>query len=186
MELYKSFKFTTLISSVILVVVGMVLTLKPELSIKMIAYSIGASILLFGLVNLISYFRKKALAPKSAMVNLILSIFSILLSLLIIIKPLMMASLIPIFLGLIVIVDGSLLFLTGLAYRKMLPSQGLISVLIGIVIIIFGCVIVLYPFATEVILMTFIGISLVITGCTNLINQLLIEFKSKKENEPTL
>ncbi|HKK95918.1 MAG TPA: DUF308 domain-containing protein [Anaerovoracaceae bacterium] len=185
MELYKSFKFTTLMSSLIMIALGLLLALKPELSIKMISYGIASAVLLFGIVNLISYFKKKAFTPTSAMLNLIFAIFSILLGLLIIIKPLLMASLIPIFLGLIIIVDGSLLLFAGLTYRKFLPKQGLTSIIIGIIIIIFGCIVVLYPFATELVLMTFIGISLVLTGATNLTNQLLIEFKTNK-NEPTL
>lgn len=181
MELYKSFKFTALTSSVIIILLGMVLTLKPELSIKMICYGVAASIFLFGAVNLISYLRKKAMTPKSAIFSLILGIFSILLGIFIFIRPLTLAALIPVFLGLIIMVDGSLLFFTGLAYRKLLPRQGLTSILVGLIIVIFGGIIILYPFATEIILMTFIGISLVITGVSNLINQLLIEFKSKKE-----
>ncbi|NLY82348.1 MAG: hypothetical protein GX078_06190 [Clostridiales bacterium] len=180
MELLKSLRLSTIMSSVIMLILGFALVLKPEMSIKMICYGCSAAFIAFGIISLFGYFIKKNINPRGAMLNLVLSIFTVLLGLFIFIRPIAVSSIIPIILGITLIVDGSLLFITGINFRKELPRKGLVAILIGLGICLLGIAIVLYPFESEIFLMTFIGISLIFTGISNLINQFIIEHNLKK------
>ncbi|MBK5253277.1 MAG: DUF308 domain-containing protein [Peptostreptococcaceae bacterium] len=180
MEIFKSLRLSAIMSSVIMLILGFALTTNPEMSIKMICYGCSAAFIAFGITNLFGYFIKKSANPKGAIFNLVVCIFTVLLGLFIFIRPVAVSSIIPIILGLTLVVDGALLFIMGFTFRKELPKKGLIAILIGLGIVVFGAIIVLYPFESEVILITFIGISLIVAGLSNLIHQFIVEHKLKK------
>jgi uncharacterized membrane protein HdeD (DUF308 family) len=180
MEILKSLRLSAIMSSVIMLILGFALTINPEMSIKMICYGCSAAFIAFGIANLFGYFIKKKANPKGAIFNLVVCIFTVLLGLFIFIRPATVSSIIPIILGLTLIVDGAIVFIIGIKFRKELPKKGLIAILIGLGIIVFGIIIVLYPFESEVLLMTFIGISFILAGITNLINQFIVEHNLKK------
>ena len=183
----KEFRLSAILTSAIMVVIGCVLCAKPKMSIKVICYIVAAAFLVFAVTRLIGYLRLKHESGAKAMGNLIVAIFVTVLAVFFFIRPVTIAQIIPIVLGIIILVDGIVLFFSGIAYHAFLPKSGFVSMLIGVLNIILGCLAITNVFATQVVLMEFIGVSLIVAGVANVGNQIMIErADSRKQNAKTV
>lgn len=179
----KEFRLSALLTSAIMIVIGCVLCAKPKLSITVVCYAVAAAFLVFAVTRLFGYFRFRHENGSQAIGNLIIAILVTVLAVFFFLRPITIAAIIPVILGLIILADGIVLFVSGLSFHSFLPRRGLMSLLIGVLNIILGCLAITNPFATQVVLMEFIGVSLVISGVTNIISQIMLEHADKKKQD---
>lgn len=170
----KTYKISALSASIATTIVGGVLFIKPEISLKLICYAVAIMVLAYSASKFVQYFAMKNNEQVSSTTALLVAVFTALLGLFLVLKPTTISQIIPIILGIIIIANGLLIFGLGIFYRLFLPKNGMLSIVFGLVCIILGLLCTLYSFKSQLILIQFIGISLLVSGISGLINNIFV------------
>lgn len=165
--------------SVVWVVFGAFLVAVPETVNGVICYGFGGIAIVYALIRMLAYFIKKEEREENrdafsgALTALLIGLF-------IIIKPELVAQIIPFICGIIIIVNGvsNLQYAIDLKkYSHKLWWTVLVSALISVVV---GSLIVFDPFTAATTLTVLIGAALIFTGLSNIWRYICIVRKLKK------
>lgn len=165
----KSVKSGYILTSVILCAAGLFLILFPGFSAKMLCLVAGILFLVFGGINLLSYWAK-GVYRELFMSDLIFGIFALILGLIMVLRPEGVLSILHFILGAVIFADGIAKVKTSVDARRFGISYWWVSALLAAVTIVFGVLILVNPFQTASVIMAIIGVSLLIEGGLNLIN----------------
>lgn len=163
----------SVVTSVIILVLGIFLFIQPDTVIHMISVILGGIILVPGVISLIDYFRNKNQA------SLISGIVTILIGLILIINTKLVAGILPFILGIYFIVSG----ITRLQYALQLKRQNIsytASLVFSILIIICGTLFIINPFGGALVITKVMGIFMIIYALLDLTNTIIIK---KEMNE---
>lgn len=156
-------------SAILYMIVGAILVLWPNMSIRLVCYIIGASFLYKGITNAIGY-KSYGTYESRFSLDLVLSVIYVVAGLVFIFGYRFFLSLFPAMLGLFLIVDSA----QTISYALNLKAQGYgeynYSLIRGIIILIVGVVIFFNPFSTITLTLRFIGFILLIDGISELIS----------------
>lgn len=161
MEKYlKKLSKVSIITSIIFIIVGIFLIIKPETTLSLISYILGLIILINGIINLIRYFSNRE------KVNLydfgfIIGLISLVIAIIFISNPSMVASIIPLILGLWILINGIVKLQFSMNLRTYQNSNWIRSIVISGISVILGIVLVFNPFKGAVLLTKIIGLFLV-------------------------
>ncbi len=172
----KSIRNSLIAMSLIYVVLGLVLLLMPGLSLGAACLLIGGSVLVYGVVRLVSYFRGGEYADR---LDLVLGVLLILLGLFLLVWIRFLIALVPVILGIYIIIDSLASVKRSLNMRALGFGRWWISCLAAVVLTICGLVMVLSPFSTVEGLVMFIGLGFLFDGVYTLVNTLLLERLSR-------
>lgn len=164
---------TSIITSVVILVLGIFLFIEPDLIINMISIILGGIILVPGIISLIDYFKNKNQA------SLISGIVTILIGLILIINTKLVAGILPFILGIYFIISG----ITRLQYALQLKKQKInytTSLVFSLLIIICGILFIINPFGGALVITKVMGIFMVIYSLLDLANTIIIK---KEMNE---
>ena len=165
MEWLEKIRSKFILSGLLLIVIGGVIVWQPGLVFNGIVYLIAAYFAFMGLLNLYTVFREKPRDAGAYASGLLL----LLVALGVIVLAKTLVSIIPFFLGLMVLLAGICQLRQELALNKV--NQGRLSWLIfGLLLCIAGVVLMFNPFRSVLLLFQFFGGILVIYGVSQLIN----------------
>lgn len=155
--------------SVIMIVVGILIIIYPDVTSDVAAMILGIGAIVYGAFNMISYFLLK---PEQILHSnqFIIGFLSILFGILVLYKRDLIIDLVPVILGFIIVISGIYKLQTGIVAKK-IGYQGasvylilaLISVALGIVVMFF-----LNGENMKTFLFIMIGVSLVYSGASDL------------------
>ena len=180
----KNKNISKFISSLIYILMGLALILKPELVEDAFCYILSAAAILMGIVKLVAYLATKVETRIAEDTNgFALGISLILLGLFVLMKSTMFILLVPFVLGFMITFKGiegmqNVLNLKkfGFGYQKGI-------MIVSLVITIFGLVVMVNPFSTMKILLVMLGIGLLASGVFDLIADIVFTKTLKKETE---
>ena len=180
----KNKNISKFISSLIYILMGLALILKPELVEDAFCYILAAAAILMGIVKLVAYLATKVETRIAEDTNgFALGISLILLGLFVLMKSTMFVILIPFVLGFMITFKGiegiqNVLNLKkfGFGYQKKV-------MVVSVIIAIFGIVVMVNPFSTMKILLVMLGIGLLASGIFDLIADIVFTKTLKKETE---
>ena len=164
---------TNLFLSLLFVIIGLFLFIKPDTTVSIISYTIGLILIVNGLIEVYRYIKE----------NDIYNIFSFRLSygvLLIIagifmfIKPNLLSSLFPIILGVWIIINSINKFQYSLILKKSNNKDYLYTILISILSFIWGIILLCNPFKSALVITQTIGIFIIIYAVLDIMENLLI------------
>ena len=181
----KEYRISALSVSLIMFVLGLILTIKPVMSVRIICYIIAAGCVALAISRVVASIKMKKSAVGGSTANLLFALIFLGIAAYIAFNPDSFAGIIPVILGVFILVDGAVLILTGITYRDYLPRRGLSSLLFGVLLVFLGGYSILHGFEVQVILMRFLGIALFISGGSNIINQLMLERADRKRIDAT-
>lgn len=167
MENLKKFRTTFIIISLLYILLGVTLIVRPELSVLSICKLSGAITLLFGLVRIIGYFRRDDFENvfrtdlSHGLIYLILGSFML-------IAPKTVVSALPVILGLVIIIDSVLRIQLAVELKRLQEEQWWINLVLALITVVLGTLLLFNPFAGSLVLTMFIGIVLIINGVFNL------------------
>ena len=178
----KNKNISKFISSLIYILMGLALILKPELVEDAFCYILSAAAILMGIVKLVAYLATKVETRIAEDTNgFALGISLILLGLFVLMKSTMFVILIPFVLGFMITFKGiegiqNVLNLKkfGFGYQKKV-------MVVSVIIAIFGIVVMVNPFSTLKILLVMLGIGLLASGIFDLIADVVFTRTLKKE-----
>ena len=180
----KNKNISKFISSLIYILMGLALILKPQLVEDAFCYVLAAAAILMGIVKLVAYLATKVETRIAEDTNgFALGISLILLGLFVLMKSTMFVILIPFVLGFMITFKGiegiqNVLNLKkfGFGYQKKV-------MVVSVIIAIFGIVVMVNPFSTLKILLVMLGIGLLASGVFDLIADIVFTKTLKKETE---
>ena len=177
----KKMSVVSIIFSIIFIAIGIFLLLKPETAINIICYVLGVLLILWGVVSMIQFFSDKT-SESYLSISFIFGAFMFIFGLIILIKPEIIASIIPLLLGIWMLINGVTKLSYSLTINKL--SNATVSIVGSIFIIILGVLLIFNPFAGAKSLVQIIGISFIVYSVIDLAESIALTFSLKK-NEKT-
>ena len=159
----------SLISSIVILVLGIFLFIQPDTVIRMISIVLGIIILIPGIVSLIDYFKTKNYA------NLITGIVTVLISLILIIDTELVASILPFILGIYFVVNGINRLTYAMELRRQNVSNYVSSFVFSLLIMITGIVFIIDPFKGALAITKISGIFMIIYALLDITNAIVIK-----------
>ena len=104
-DLFKRIKWSTLLSAVLTLVIGIFLLVRPDAAVVTISLIVGWMLLISGVVSAVLFFAGKTFG--FAYLNIILGVIGIALGLWIVIDPAFIANFIMVLLGILMLVHGA-------------------------------------------------------------------------------
>lgn len=176
----KSMFRTSVIVSLALIIVGIFLIVSPETTLSFVSYGTGIILLITGLIPTINFFINKE-NQKYLDISFIFGIIFIIVGIVIIINPKIVASIVPLLIGIWMIINGVIKLYYSILINKTVKSIS--SIIISLLILVCGLLLVLNPFGGAVTLTIIIGIFLVVYSVLDLAECIIIYVSNKKSKK---
>ncbi len=164
---------SSIITSVLLAILGILLIIASEETVIAISYIIGGVLVLLGAFGVIDYIRKLKTELKSEL-DLVYAIVTIILGVLVITHPKAIASVIPFVLGVIIIINSS----SKLNYAFQLKNQDndlwKSTLVVSLLTTICGLILIFNPFTAATLFTRIVGIIILVYAVLDIISSLTI------------
>lgn len=161
----------SMVSWIVFIILGIFLFLKAEFTLKLISYVVGGTLLLAIFPLTKTLLSKEKITPSYTFVS---EIFMVVAGIIIVINPELIASIIPILVGILMIING----ITKLQFAFTLHSKEIKSwastLVLAIIITAGGIVFIVNPFSGAVALTKIIGIFIVVYSIIDMLDFLVI------------
>lgn len=155
-KVLKAFYKSSLITSLILFILGILLIFESEATILSISYIIGGCLIAAGLTAIINFFRNK-MKDSFSELNIVYGVVTSVAGILIIINPYVIGSFIPIVIGIGIIINSAMKLQYAFELKNIHNSMWKMTMVISIVSTLCGIILLFNPFAGAVILTKIIG-----------------------------
>ncbi|MGI5894749.1 MAG: HdeD family acid-resistance protein [Candidatus Merdivicinus sp.] len=153
---------------ILYIVLGIILIIWPTMSSSIFCWIVGIGALLYGLFHLFSFWQASR-EGFSFRIELILGIIFAALGIFCLISPRTILSILPFFLGVILLIDGASKIPRAMEMKELGFSRWWIELLFAVVTAILGLILVLNPFSLVRFSVIFFGVSLLVSGITDLV-----------------
>jgi len=172
--LMKRFFTSSIITSIVLAILGVLLFFQSKVTIIAISYIIGAILIALGVVAIIR-FAKLFKSTSRSELDIIYGTVTIILGALIVANPEVIASVIPFVIGLGIIVNSATKLQYAFELKSCKNDQWKITLLISIISTICGVVLIFNPFASAVLLTKIVGAFIVAYAILDIISTIMIK-----------
>ena len=175
-EKLNKFLYSSIIISILMFVLGMMFIIFPQMSFETITYILSVVLIINGIYFIIekedSFFFSGFLT---------LGIIQILIGLILILNPILMKTLFPIFVGIVMVTISTLDFRISLLLKKYGYKNWLSIFIFSVISIICGLIIIIKPTTIgTVAITTYLGLILSIYSISNIIDSIIF-IKNIKE-----
>lgn len=169
------------VSSLIYVLLGLALLLKPVLVEDLLCYLIAGAAAIIGLVRIIAYLVTNVEERIVEDTNgLAVGLSLIILAVFILVKGTMFVLLFPFVLGFMITYKGVEGLQNAVNLKKFGYPVPMVTLIFAAIITVFGIIVMMNPFATAQALFRMLGIGLFISGLVDLIMDIVFTAKIKK------
>ena len=178
-KLLKSIKKEYVVSSAVIILLGIVLAFFPTASTKLLCYTIAASFILIGVVVVVKYFRseEKGFIEK---VSLVAGILIGLAGFYILIKPLALASILWLVFGIIMVIDGVYKVMHAITLGKNGANRWWSVLIIAMITTLLGLIVIFKSEAVAIGFIRFIGIAFIVDGIADIFSTIYLSRVIKK------
>lgn len=164
----------SLISSAVVLILGLLLFFKSSATLMGISYIIGGIIIAMGVLAIIKFISNDH-EDISNQVNIVYGILSIIAGIYFIEKPDIIGSIIPLFMGVVIIISSSLKIRQSFDFKNVNSSYFFWSFLTSLLSLICGVILLFNPFKGAVLITRIIGIFLVIYAVLDICNAIIFQ-----------
>lgn len=168
-EILKKSGYISVITSLIIAILGIIIIINPDATLKFISTIFGISIIIIGILRFFSSFSTKTIDGTINFQNTILSIIVIILGIIVIFYSQTIQALIGITLGLFIIYSALIRFVFSIQIRTFETKIFLASLILSILMFICGIYLL---FNANAIVISF-GIIMVIYSVIDIIEQII-------------
>lgn len=154
------------INAVIMIVLGIVLMIWPQIVGSVLCYMLGISIVLMGTFQLIGFIRGERLGFYNKF-NMFMGIVLVLLGLWICIQPRIVLSIVPVVIGIVILIHGLMDIEYTFDIKRTGNDKWWIGLIAAGITLILGLVLVLNPFTAYKITMFLIGLVMLYDGISD-------------------
>lgn len=165
---------TSVISSIIMLILGVLLLVKPDFIINIVSTVIGLIILVPGIISLIDYFKNKYNA------NLVIGVVACIIGVVFIFNSKFVSSILPFMLGIYFIISGisKLQYATELRKNKVVNYMS--STITSILILVCGVLLIINPFGGALAITKVLGIFMIIYSGLDIYSAIIIRREVKE------
>jgi uncharacterized membrane protein HdeD (DUF308 family) len=146
---------------------GVILLIHPMAVGRAVCYIIGACAVVYGGFRIYGYWKAREMAGFFR-VDLLTGVVLLIVGLVAFLKPELLISILPAVLGLVILMDGFVTMNQAWNLRKCSRSEWAYLMGVGVCIGVLGVILVVNPFGTAVVMMRFLGITLLVDGISDL------------------
>lgn len=180
-EIITKFTKSSIISSLALIVLAILLIVQSDATIIGISYIIGAVLVAIGALAEINYVKN--IKEKSTGLDIVYGIVCVILGVLVIKNPKAIASIIPLVVGFIIVINSAIKLQYSIELKKRKNDLWLSTLILSIIMTICGIVLIFNPFEGLVIFTRIVGIFILIYAVLDLISTFVIKNTFKKLQE---
>lgn len=173
-KLMKKFFRSSIISSMVLIILGVLIFFQSEFTIISISYILGGILIGLGVLAIIKFIRNTNSIMKNEL-DIVYGVVTMILGLLIIKNPKAIASVIPIILGIGIILNSATKLQYSFELKTEENDQWKTAMIISIISIICGVILLFNPFKGAVIITQIIGIFIIIYAVLDVISTFIIK-----------
>lgn len=173
----KKVIWPSLLSSIFLLLLGLLLFFKSSETLVGISYLIGGILIALGVIAIINFLRNKT-RDVFMQLNIVYGIVSIVAGLFLVTVPEFIGSIIPIVVGIAVIISSSFKVQQALILKNLDNKYFLPSLIMAIICLVCGVVILFNPFKSAVVVTRIIGIFMIIYAILDIINTYILKKSS--------
>ena len=166
--MWKEMRNSYLLSSVVMIVLGVLLFLFPDTSVRMVCIGIGIVLLVYGLLKLLGLIQYREHFQVIGF-QVVLSALPALIGVAMILAPEVFASILPVIVGVFLGIIGAVELHAALSMKKMAFEDWKSSMAVAVMTLVLAVLVLWNPFATVAATVMMIGAVLVISGASNLI-----------------
>lgn len=166
-NLLKRLKTNIVISAALCVVLGIVLVVWPDMSMRIVCITIGAVLLIGGAVRLIGYFMTRD-GSIYAQMSLIMGIVLAVVGVWIVLKPEKVLMIIPIIIGIVIALHGLNNLQQAVSLYKDKYDKWWVALILGFITIGFGVLLICRPFEALDTVVMLIGFFLIYDGISDI------------------
>ena len=174
----KVFK-SSIISSIILIALGILLIVQSEATIVTISYIIGGILIALGVIAGIKFIKNIKERTKNDL-DVVYGIVCIILGVLVIKNPEAIASIIPFVLGLIIIINSATKLQYSFELYKEKNKLWLSTLILSIIMVVCGIVLIFNPFKGAILITRIVGVFILVYAVLDLISTFVISQTFKK------
>ena len=174
----KAIKQTYIGVSLVSILLGIFLVVKPETSSNIFTYIIGACFVFYGVVHMATYILVKN--DSFYQYDLAKGIITTTIGVIFILKPTIIASILPMILGIAILVNGIFGLQSSINILRNTSTTWVRVLIPAIITIALGLLIVLNPFESVKTLLIIIGCCLIWNGISNFWTHLCVSKKVKE------
>ena len=174
-ERFNKMLTISIVSSIVIALVGAVLLFMPKLSNKLIGIIMGSLFILYGITTIYKYITRNG--AKLYSLNLLYGIIILLIGVIIVLVPFSVTSFLTICLGLYLIIIGINKVTYSIWFKIGNHSSWLITLVIGIMLIFFGLLILSNPFSSLTIT-RLVGAFLILASILDITDLILLKKRS--------
>ena len=164
---------SSIITSIILAVLGILLIVATEATIISISYIIGGILILLGFFGLVDYIRKIDTELKTG-VDLVYGVVTVILGVLIVMNPKAIASIINYVLGIIIVISSAVKLNYAIQLKGNNNSLWKSTIIFSLITTICGLILIFKPFTGAIVATKIIGIIVLIYAILNIISTFTI------------
>ncbi len=167
MKLLQNIKWDAVISSVVMIVLGLILAIFPDVSLSILATVAGLGAICAGLFSIIRYFTYD-LRESYFSNDFLIGIIVLTIGVLIIFRPAVFIAIIPIVLGIVIMISGFAKLQDAISAKRFGYSGYVTYLILAVIAILFGLFILFNPLDMAEVLFFIIGIGLIYSGVSDL------------------
>ena len=164
---------SSIITSIILAVLGILLIVATEATIISISYIIGGILILLGFFGLVDYIRKIDTETKTS-VDLVYAVVTVILGVLIVMNPKAIASIINYVLGIIIVISSAVKLNYAIQLKGNNNSLWKSTIIFSLITTICGLILIFKPFTGAIVATKIIGAIVLIYAILNIISTFTI------------
>lgn len=164
----KLLKNANVITAICYIVLGVILFLYPTMTLRLVCTGIGIIVLIFGLAKLLSYFRTKT-EGLAKQLDLIVGIILAVLGIFILVKPGLIAGMLPFAVGVYIFFDSALNIRQAFELKNVGFERWWSMLIIAVVMVVIGIIMMCNPFTTAALTVRVVGAIFFCRGISNII-----------------
>lgn len=165
--LLKKIKTNVIVSSLLCVVLGLVLVVRPGLSIRIVCMAVGIVLIVSGIVRVIDYFTERD-GSMYSQINLIFGIVLAVVGVWITVKPDKVLAIIPIIVGIVIAIHGFNNIKQAMELWRDKYDKWWVAAVMGALTVGFGVLLICRPFSAIDTVVMMIGFFLIYDGLSNI------------------
>lgn len=175
-------KHNYFISAIVTVVVGLILVIWPDISGKILCYTLGTALIIMGIIQLIVFLRGERIGIVNKF-SMGMGIVLVVLGILVCVNPQTVLSIIPIIIGIIMFLHGLMDVIYTIDIKNTGATKWWIALIAALVTLLAGLFLIFNPYFAFEITMTIIGIALLYDGGSDLILLIVSAYKQRQTDK---
>ena len=175
-DMLKKMFTLSIFSSIVLIVIGLLLFLKPEGALKTLAYVIGGLILVFGIFGVARYTKSE---KKGFNFDLVYAILSFIAGLIIIINYETLMSIIPIVLGIWIVINSAIKIQYSFYIKSNTSKKWVATLVMSLITLVCGIILLFNPFEIVKTVTRVVGLFIMLYAIVDLIESFMIKGNTK-------